>query len=224
MIPLRKDIGDTNFQRPVYSLILGMRTMIVLSEDTAVKELLDKRSAIYSSRPDIYLLGTLVSGGLRFSLMPYTTTWRQLRRCVHSILNIRAARTYVPYQDVENRLMMVSLLDSPELFVNHIRRYTDSLTTQMVFGYRTSRADDPRVLAMQRNFSAATQITDVASSALLEMYPPLRKLPDWLLATRRYAKRLHITEKAFYMDCWLGAKKAVKEGRAKVRGSHRGPP
>lgn len=53
---------------PVYSLILGTKVMIVLSSDQAIKDLLDKRSAIYSSRPDMYL-GRIVSGGLRMLLM-----------------------------------------------------------------------------------------------------------------------------------------------------------
>jgi len=53
---------------PVYSLILGTKVMIVLSSDQAVKDLLDKRSGIYSSRPDMYL-GRIASGGLRMLLM-----------------------------------------------------------------------------------------------------------------------------------------------------------
>jgi hypothetical protein len=53
---------------PVYSLILGTKVMIVVSSDQAVKDLLDKRSGIYSSRPDMYL-GNIVSGGLRMLLM-----------------------------------------------------------------------------------------------------------------------------------------------------------
>jgi len=38
---------------PIYSLILGTRTMIVLSSDEAVKELLDRRSGNYSDRMDM---------------------------------------------------------------------------------------------------------------------------------------------------------------------------
>jgi hypothetical protein len=53
---------------PVYSLILGTKVMIVLSSDQAVKDLLDKRSGIYSSRPDMYI-GKIISGGLRMLLM-----------------------------------------------------------------------------------------------------------------------------------------------------------
>ena len=57
---------------PVYSLILGTKTLIVLSSDVAVKDLLDKRSAIYSDRQDMYIGQTLCSGGLRFLMMVYT--------------------------------------------------------------------------------------------------------------------------------------------------------
>lgn len=38
--------------------------MVVLSSDQAIKDLLDKRSNIYSSRTDQYL-GKIVSGNLR---------------------------------------------------------------------------------------------------------------------------------------------------------------
>lgn len=43
--------------------------MIVLSSDQAVKDLLDKRSAIYSDRQDLYIGQTLGSGGLRFLML-----------------------------------------------------------------------------------------------------------------------------------------------------------
>lgn len=48
--------------------MLGTKVMIVLNTDQAVKDLLDKQSSIYSSRPDMYL-GQIVSGGLRVLLM-----------------------------------------------------------------------------------------------------------------------------------------------------------
>ena len=53
---------------PVYSLVLGMKVMVVLSSDQAIKDLLDKRSGIYSSRPEMYL-GQIISGGYRVLLM-----------------------------------------------------------------------------------------------------------------------------------------------------------
>ena len=54
---------------PVYSLILGTKTLVVLSSDKAVKDLLDKRSSIYSDRQEMYIGQTLCSDGLRMLMM-----------------------------------------------------------------------------------------------------------------------------------------------------------
>jgi Cytochrome P450 len=82
---------------PVYSLMLGTKMLAVLSSDVAVKELLDKRSGIYSDRQDMYIGMTLCSGNLRFLMMRYGQHWRLIRKMIHNLLNISAARSYVPY-------------------------------------------------------------------------------------------------------------------------------
>jgi hypothetical protein len=54
---------------PIYSLMLGTKTLIVLSSDEAVKDLLDRRSGIYSHRQEMYIGQTLCSGDLRLLMM-----------------------------------------------------------------------------------------------------------------------------------------------------------
>jgi hypothetical protein len=54
---------------PIYSLVLGTKTLIVLSSDEAVKDLLDRRSGIYSHRQEMYIGQTLCSGDLRLLMM-----------------------------------------------------------------------------------------------------------------------------------------------------------
>lgn len=68
-----------------------------------------------------------------------------IRKVVHNSLNIKAARAYVPYQDLENKAMLLAILEQPAFFIDHIRRYSNSLTTQMLFGFRTLSIDDPRL-------------------------------------------------------------------------------
>lgn len=51
LIPLT---GLQIWNSPVYSLMLGTTVTIVLSSDQAVKDLLDKRGGIYSSRPRVF--------------------------------------------------------------------------------------------------------------------------------------------------------------------------
>lgn len=66
------------------------------------------------------------------------------RKLVHRVLSVSAARTYVPYQDLESKAMLLGFLETPGDFVNHLRRYTASLTTQMTFGFRTASIHDSR--------------------------------------------------------------------------------
>lgn len=41
--------------------------------------------------------------------------------------------------------MLQGLLDEPQAFLDHIRRYTFSLSTQIIFGYRSPSVDDPNL-------------------------------------------------------------------------------
>ena len=67
-----------------------------------------------------------------------------IRKFLHSILSVSAARTYVPYQDLENKAMLLGMLENPDNFIENLRRYTASLTTQMTFGFRTTSIEDVR--------------------------------------------------------------------------------
>ncbi|SLM39186.1 cytochrome p450 [Lasallia pustulata] len=222
---------------PVYSLILGTKTLIVLSSDKAVKDLLDKRSDIYSDRPDAYIAQDLIGGGMRVALMKYGPTWRMIRKMVHNILHVNAAKSYVPYQILENQRMLVNLLDTPDRFFDHIRRYANSLTTQMIYGFRTTDVDDPKLLRIfevcdctppecgnawakmlmncQQGVEKVSQAASLGTAALLDVYPILRYLPNICVPIRPYAKALHKSEHDLFVGNWMDAKNAIKNGTAK---------
>ncbi|KAJ5555308.1 hypothetical protein N7535_007747, partial [Penicillium sp. DV-2018c] len=191
---------------PIYSLMLGTKCLIVLSSDEAVKELLDKRSGIYSHRPEMYIGQELCSGGLRLLMMGYGPTWRGFRKMVHGLLNVTTSKKYLPYQMLENRQMLYQFLTEPEGFLKHIRRYSNALTTTMVFGWRTPTYEDPKMKQLFDGFSEFADLNQTGMAALIDFFPILRMLPDFLLPAQRKAKDLHKAEKALYMSHWLRAK------------------
>lgn len=65
--------------------MLGTKTLIVLSSDEAVKELLDRRSGIYSDRPDMYIGQTLCSDDLRMLMMVRFPSRTQCRNADHFV-------------------------------------------------------------------------------------------------------------------------------------------
>lgn len=213
--------GHLQFQKwaqeygPVYSLMLGTKVIVVLSSDVAVKDLLDKRSAIYSSRPEFYLGQEILSGNLRPLFMAYGKTWRMVRKLAHGVLNLAVARSYVPYQDLENKAMLVGFLDDPKDFISHIRRYTTSVTTQMTFGYRTPTSDDHNLVEMFENFERLSELAGTQVAALLDLFPVLRRLPDFLLPSRKLGREIHKRELRLFMRHFLNARKQLNSGTAK---------
>ncbi|KAL7787173.1 cytochrome P450 [Trichoderma ceciliae] len=200
---------------PVYSLMLGTRVAVVLSSDVAVKDLLDKRSSIYSGRPELYMGQEIMSGGYRPLFMGNNAVWRMVRKLAHGLLNVKVSRTYVPYQDLEVRAMLMGLLESPRDFLNHIRRYTTSLTTQMAFGYRTPASDDENLVKMFENFEELSRLSGSQSAAVLDLYPIARILPDFLFPVRRLGREYHNREKNLFMKHFLNARQQLKSGKAK---------
>ncbi|KAJ5141216.1 hypothetical protein N7526_002211 [Penicillium atrosanguineum] len=192
---------------PVYSLMLGTKCLIVLSSDEAVKELLDKRSGIYSDRQEMYIGQTLCSGGLRLLMM--------FRKMVHGLLNVTTSNKYVAYQMLENKQMLYQFLKQPDKFLRHIRRYSNALTTTMVFGWRTPTYEDPKMMQLFDGFSEFAVINQTGTAALIDFFPWLRTLPGFLLPVQQKAKELHMHEKALYLSHWMRAKQETQDNTIK---------
>ncbi|KAH8649736.1 putative cytochrome P450 [Tricladium varicosporioides] len=200
---------------PIYSLMLGTKTLIVLSSDEAVKDLLDRRSGIYSHRQEMYIGQTLCSGDLRLLMMGYGPRWRAFRKMVHGLLNVSTAKSYVPYQMLENKQMLYEMLNQPDRFLESIRRYSNALTTTMVFGWRTPTYEDNKMKQLFDGFAEFADINQTGTAALIDFFPLLRKLPDFVLPAQKKAKELHKHEKALYLGHWLNAKDEFQRGLIK---------
>ncbi|KAK8060326.1 cytochrome P450 [Apiospora saccharicola] len=192
---------------PVFSLMLGTQATIVLSSDQAVKDLLDKRGSIYNSRPDLYI-ARIVSNNHRMLFM-HGDRWRVIHKLFHVILNVRAAKAYVPYQDLEAKRLMCGLLDEPDLWIDHVRRFTTSLVTQMVYGFRTTSIHDPKLRHLYDVVDEFVPTVNSPEAAMLDIYPILRSLPDWMLPVKRKAKLQHASEKELFLGHWTACKERI---------------
>ncbi|KYG42455.1 hypothetical protein M433DRAFT_545453 [Acidomyces richmondensis BFW] len=215
----------------IYSLIVGTKTLIVLSSDGAVKDLLDRGKGIYSDRPEMYIGQELCSDGLRMLMTSYGPRWRmirdsaeynrtdsssslilkQIRKMVHNLLNHNIANKYVPYQMLENKQMLNDLVETPDDFLKHVLRYSNAITTFMVFGWRASTYDDHKIQQLFDGFSEVSEINQTGIAALVDFFHLLRNLPDSILTTQKKAKKLHANERKLYLSHWLRAKKEITD-------------
>lgn len=74
---------------------IGTTPWVILNSRRVVTELLEKRAAIYSTRPVLPMAHGLASAGKRILVMPYGDLWRRERKIMHQILNNTKRRIYV---------------------------------------------------------------------------------------------------------------------------------
>jgi hypothetical protein len=113
--------------------------------------------------------------------------------------------------------MLNGLLDEPAIFRDHIRRYTHSLTTQLVLGFRTIDNFDPKLQQLYHGFEAWSKLMGQATTVLIDLFPPLRHLPNALLPVRRHAQSLHQAELRLFSEHWHNIREKIIAGTAQVR-------
>jgi cytochrome P450 len=131
----------------IYSLKLGTGTAVVITDRRLVKQLVDKKSALYSQRPKSYV-ADLISSGDHILLMQHGQQWRSTRKLLHTSLMERVVDDqHLPVQEAEARQMIHDYLLKPEDHMLHPKRFSNSVTMSIVWGVRTPT---PQTEHMQR--------------------------------------------------------------------------
>ncbi|KAF4306096.1 putative cytochrome p450 protein [Botryosphaeria dothidea] len=110
---------------PIFTLWIGRRPTVILSDPLIAAELLEKRSAKYSSRPR----------------MPYGKPWLARRKLLHQALTPRALRLYKPVQHAEAARLCAQLSAAPASFEKLIERFTASVVFSVAYGHRIDSLD-----------------------------------------------------------------------------------
>ncbi|KAJ3504258.1 hypothetical protein NMY22_g17982 [Coprinellus aureogranulatus] len=148
----------------------------------AKKNLLEKRGAIYSSRPKAYVTGDILTRNMRGLGMPYGQRWRNWKQLMHASMNIEAAKGYRPLQDAESKLLLRDILLSPQgpadyqSHLEHLRRYAVSVVTVVSYGRRIRDLRDELVVA-QDKMDQYFVMNSTPGKFLVDIFPILSYLP-----------------------------------------------
>ncbi|KAK3290361.1 cytochrome P450 [Chaetomium fimeti] len=170
-LELNKQYGD------VVYLQMGPTPTIILGSAQTAWDLLEKRGAIYSSRPRFIMGGELLSNGMRGLMAPYSNFWRRWRKLLHSGFMQRQSETYRPIQALESNVLMHELLTNPKGYRTHLERYAASVVVTVTYG---RRVEDVRTDAVvQMNAEAMERLTSVniPGKYAVERYPALKYVP-----------------------------------------------
>ncbi|ESK89761.1 cytochrome p450 [Moniliophthora roreri MCA 2997] len=161
----------------VYSLKMGPGTAVVITDAAALKELMDKRSATTMDRPPNYIADA-VAGGLNMALARYTENWRTLRRTAHAILTPQQSAKHLPIQRAEATQLLFDMLQTPESFYTHIRRYSNSVIMSVLYGKRCPRYETPETTAFFHAQHEWELLLEPGATPPLDLLPILKHVPE----------------------------------------------
>ena len=107
--------------------------------------------------------------------------------------------------------MLVDILDGPAEHKRHIQRYSNSVTCQMVYGFRTTAWSDPKLQSVVSIFFEVCDLAVTIPARLMDCYPVLQTIPKRLLPVCRKAIDLDRRCISVFLSRWLEGKKQAQD-------------
>ncbi|KAH8595657.1 cytochrome P450 [Bisporella sp. PMI_857] len=156
----------------MFTVKFGGSTWVFLNSSRVVTELMERRAAIYSSRPPFPMTQDIMSGGSRIVLMPYNNRWRATRKIMHQILSTRQKDVF---------------------------RYANSIIMSVVFGVR-SMLDGPEVVDLFETVEMFLEQQQPGAN-IVDGFPILAQLPAALQWWRPRGRKMFEITRA-QRDCF----------------------
>lgn len=157
---------------------LFQQPIVILNSLQAARDILEKRGAIYSDRPRFVLFSELMGWASASTHVRYGPRFRKHRRFVNLTFNQQAASRLRPLQVKEAFTLMDGFIQTPDLFLQHFRRYAAATILKITYGREITSVDDFFVLLAER---AGTLTVESGSPAatLVDYFPIIRHIPTW---------------------------------------------
>lgn len=96
-----------------------------------VKEMLNKKSSIYSHRPVSYV-GHLITQEDHLLLMQYGEEWRRIRKLIHQyFMEPMCEKQHVRLLNAEAVQLIHDFMVAPQDHMEHPKRYSNSITNSL---------------------------------------------------------------------------------------------
>ena len=172
---------------PIFTIWIGRRPTVVISDPVIAAELLEVRSSKYSSRPRMVAMGEILWDGASILVQPYGKGWSTRRRLLHTALTPKALRLYKPVQEAEASQLAFRLLQRPADWVKLIETFTSSVVFCVAYGHRIDSLN-AEVIRQRFEFMQYSASLNVPGKYLVETFPLLKHVPDVLAPWKRDIK------------------------------------
>lgn len=186
---------------------MGSARWIVLNSSRVVHEIINKRAAITSERPEFPVIGGLVSRNKR-TVLRQTKHWQDGRRVMQHLLNGTNVRSYGPILESESLHLLVNYLQQPGQWYRHNYRYAYFVIHRIVAGERSGHT--PEQLG---NFQRITvEFIRSINVSLVDFFPFLARLPTHLQLWRPRWRAIGQDHFNVLSSWWVPVSKTISEG------------
>ncbi|KAJ7806302.1 cytochrome P450 [Mycena olivaceomarginata] len=162
--------------------------------------MLGRHSCNYSSRRPLIYAGQYESNNLGLLLLPYGDMLKRQRAAFHQMLQPRVVGGYKGMQYKEPLCLLVDLVKSPTQYYRYFQCFPASLVFSLVFGEAINDNDKDLAAALQ---ILNTFVRDInPTSHLVDTFPVLDLLPDFLSTWRMEARMKHQREINFWFQLY----------------------
>ncbi|USP74116.1 hypothetical protein yc1106_01390 [Curvularia clavata] len=198
----------------LYMLHIAHQKTIVISDRRIVKELMEKKQSLTSGRPAAETLNRMLYDNDEILLMQASDPqWRTTRKYLHQNFMISMVeKTHMQLINAEAVQMLKDILDKPESFMQHTKRFANSFMMSIGYGIRTPTVDTKHMVQIGKVMSNTTKLLQPGGLPPLDIFPFLRYVPQRLLGSWR--DKIDETHKELN-DLHLGHLDLVLERRAR---------
>ncbi|KAE8354924.1 cytochrome P450 [Aspergillus coremiiformis] len=165
---------------PISSVTTAGYTLIILNDTKVALELLEKRSARYSSRPRMVMARELAGAGLFMTLRNDPITVRAQRKRVHlQLCSELALSSLYPQMDLEVRRFLLRTLRKPEGLMGHIQTTIGGIILKITYGYTTEPHGRDPLLDLVAKTAVGFGKVNQPAAWLVDSIPALKYLPTW---------------------------------------------
>ncbi|KYK58906.1 hypothetical protein DCS_00033 [Drechmeria coniospora] len=186
---------------PIFSLIVGSKTIVVLSSIKAIQELVEDRGSIYDDRPELFLVNKIGHGTCRAFVM-----------IIQRGFNQRRIHAYRPLLDMETNKMLYDILTRPETFQAQFCRFSASMVTRVVYGWPVLAIHDARIRQLQAHVCVLFNTMKSVAASLLEYMPILRPALSLFPFLCQGASRVFVEEYKLMSDLYAASSKESGDG------------
>ncbi|KAI1788998.1 cytochrome P450 [Ganoderma leucocontextum] len=158
--------------------ILGQPFVILSSAQYAI-DILEKKSAIYSSRGRVPVAGDMVGWSEAMILQPYGQRMRDIRKLFGQVLgNAKRVERFQQLVEDETQQFLVRLSQRTDSLSLEIKKLAGTIIVMIAYGYKSSGDDDLIINTVDKSMEDFGTIF-APGAFMADAFPFLRHIPDW---------------------------------------------